>query len=95
VPEANQIIGSLRMGRRGRAGRAQARARRGERRTRRRVAVPLDIHTARFEPPIGIEPMTYALRGGLGSSTAVQAVTSALLAWLLSPPVSVMVQGRC
>lgn len=47
------------------------------------------------EPPIGIEPMTYALRGGLGSSTAVQAVTSALLAWLLSPPVSVMVQGRC
>ncbi len=47
------------------------------------------------EPPIGIEPMTYALRGGLEPSTAVQAVTSALLAWLLSPPVSVPVQGRC
>jgi hypothetical protein len=28
-----------------------------------------------WEPPIGIEPMTYALRGGLWSSTAVQAVT--------------------
>jgi hypothetical protein len=52
--------------------------------------------TCRYvEPPIGIEPMTYALRGGLQPSTTVQAVTSALLAWLLSPSVSVMVQGRC
>jgi hypothetical protein len=53
------------------------------------------IMLSSWEPPIGIEPMTYALRGGLGSSTAVQAVTSALLAWLLSPPVSMTVQGRC
>ena len=47
------------------------------------------------EPPIGIEPMTYALRGGLEPSTAVQAVTSALLACLLNPLVSGVVQGRC
>ena len=46
-----------------------------------------------IEPPIGIEPMTYALRGELESSTAVQAVTSVLLAWLLSPPVSVRSRG--
>jgi hypothetical protein len=57
--------------------------------------VPTETDEDLVEPPIGIEPMTYALRGGLGSSTAIQAVTSALLAWLLSPPVSVMVQGRC
>jgi hypothetical protein len=59
------------------------------------VIVSVRIKLSSWEPPIGIEPMTYALRGGLGSSTAVQAVTSALLAWLLSPPVSMMVQGRC
>jgi hypothetical protein len=47
------------------------------------------------EPPIGIESMTYALRGGLESSTAVQTVTPALLARLLSPPASVVVQDRC
>jgi hypothetical protein len=47
------------------------------------------------EPPIGIEPMTYALRGGLKPSTAVRAVTSALLARPLSPPESRIVQGRC
>jgi hypothetical protein len=47
------------------------------------------------EPPIGIEPMTYALRGGVDSSTAVQLVTSALLVRLLGPPVSGIVQGRC
>ena len=44
---------------------------------------------------MGIEPMTYALRGGLEPSTGVQVVTSALFDWLLSPPVSVPVQGRC
>jgi hypothetical protein len=48
-----------------------------------------------LEPPIGIEPMTYALREGLEPSTAVQTVTPALLARLLSPPASIMVQGRC
>jgi hypothetical protein len=31
----------------------------------------------------------------LEPSTGVQAVTSALFDWLLSPPVSVPVQGRC
>ncbi len=35
--------------------------------------------TLNWEPPIGIEPMTYALRGGLEASTAVQMVTAALL----------------
>jgi hypothetical protein len=38
---------------------------------------------------------SYALRGGLQASTTVQAVTSAMLVWLFSPPVSVIVQGRC
>ena len=38
------------------------------------------------EPPIGIEPMTYALRGGFRPSTTVQWVTPALLARLLVPP---------
>ena len=47
------------------------------------------------EPPIGIEPMTYALRGGLEPSTGVQTVTPALLARLLSPPASIVVQVRC
>jgi len=54
---------------------------------------PLNCNSA--EPPIGIEPMTYALREGLQLSTAVQAVTSALLARLLVPHVSGVVQGRC
>jgi hypothetical protein len=47
------------------------------------------------EPPIGIEPMTYALREELEPSTVVQTVTPALLARLLSPPASTVVQGRC
>ena len=47
------------------------------------------------EPPIGIEPMTYALRGGLGPSTGVQTVTPALLARFLVPHASEVVQGRC
>ena len=50
---------------------------------------------SRVEPPIGIEPMTYALREGLEPSTAVQTVTPALLARLLSPPASIVVQVRC
>jgi hypothetical protein len=48
-----------------------------------------------LEPPIGIEPMTYALRGGLEPSTAVQAVTSILLARFIVPQLSGLVQGRC
>jgi hypothetical protein len=47
------------------------------------------------EPPIGIEPMTYALRGGLESSAAVHRVTSAVLARLLVPPVSEVIQDCC
>jgi hypothetical protein len=52
--------------------------------------------TCRYvEPPIGIEPMTYALREGLEPSMAVQMVTPTLLARLLVPHVSGVVQGRC
>jgi hypothetical protein len=45
--------------------------------------------------PIGIEPMTYALRGGLEPSSAVHRVTPALLAGLLPPPMSKVIQGCC
>jgi hypothetical protein len=45
------------------------------------------------EPPIGIEPMTYALRGGLQASSAVHRVTPVLLTGLLGPSVSTVVQG--
>jgi hypothetical protein len=48
-----------------------------------------------WEPPIGIEPMTFALRGGREPSTGIQAVTSILLARLLVPQVSGPVRGRC
>src|SRR5262249_16258100 len=47
------------------------------------------------EPPIGIEPMTYALRGGFRPSTTVQWVTPALLARLLVPPTSKLIQTCC
>jgi hypothetical protein len=47
------------------------------------------------EPPVGIEPMTYALRGGLHQSTAINRVTSALLAGLMVPPTSKVVHGCC
>src|SRR5262245_23660186 len=45
--------------------------------------------------PIGIEPMTYALRGGFRPSTTVQWVTPALLARLLVPPTSKVMQSCC
>ena len=48
-----------------------------------------------WEPPPGIEPGTYALRGGLDSSSAVHRVTLALLIRLLAPPVSMVIQGCC
>jgi hypothetical protein len=48
-----------------------------------------------LEPPIGIEPMTYALRGGFDPSTAVHQVTPPLLGWLLVPAASPSVHGRC
>jgi hypothetical protein len=38
-----------------------------------------------WEPPIGIEPVTYALRGGLEPSSAVHRVTPALFTGLLGP----------
>src|SRR5262249_57401521 len=47
------------------------------------------------EPPIGIEPVTYALRGGFRPSTTVQWVTPALLARLLVPPTSKVMQSCC
>jgi hypothetical protein len=48
-----------------------------------------------WEPPIGIEPMTYALRGGRGVSTAVRAVTTGLLGRPPVPGMSRLIQGRC
>ena len=50
---------------------------------------------AALEPPIGIEPMTYALRGGFRPSTTVQWVTPALLARLLVAPTSKVIQSCC
>jgi hypothetical protein len=47
------------------------------------------------EPPIGIEPMTYALRGGFGVSRTVQWVTPSLLAKLFVPLTSKVIQERC
>jgi hypothetical protein len=47
------------------------------------------------EPPIGIEPMTYALRGGLELSSAVHWVTLALFPALVIPLASKVIQGRC
>jgi len=48
-----------------------------------------------LEPPIGIEPMTYALRGGLDQSTVVRRTAPALLIGLLIPLASKVVQDRC
>jgi len=45
-----------------------------------------------WEPPIGIEPMTYALREGLEASSAVRRITPALLARLLGPVESTVIQ---
>ena len=48
-----------------------------------------------MEPPIGIEPMTYALRGGFKASTTVRWITSAQHTGVLAPAKSKVVQGRC
>ena len=48
-----------------------------------------------WEPPIGIEPMTYALRGGFKPSTAVQPITSIQHVGVRSPAKSEIVQIRC
>ena len=48
----------------------------------------------RVEPPIGIEPMTYALRGGLRSSTAVHHWHPGLVALLFPAGDSTRVQAR-
>ncbi len=48
-----------------------------------------------WEPPIGIEPMTYALRGRFDSSTAVRWITPAQHAGVLAPAKSEVVQRRC
>jgi hypothetical protein len=47
------------------------------------------------EPPIGIEPMTYALREGFSPSSAVHQVTHVLLARLIVPPTSKVVRACC
>jgi hypothetical protein len=49
----------------------------------------------RAEPPIGIEPMTYALRGGLGMSGNVHGMTSTQLLRLLGPAVATSIHPRC
>ena len=53
------------------------------------------VFTYKLEPPIGIEPMTYALRGGLEPSSHVHQVTPALLTALLSPLASKVIQDCC
>src|SRR5690348_124569 len=45
------------------------------------------------EPPIGIEPMTYALRGGFKLSRAVQQVTPSLVAVLPVPLLSMVIRA--
>src|SRR5262249_34716317 len=62
---------------------------------RGRVRKTLRSWAFSVEPPIGIEPMTYALRGGFRPSTTVQWVTPALLARLLVPPTSKVMQSCC
>jgi hypothetical protein len=48
-----------------------------------------------WEPPIGIEPMTYALREGREASSAVQAVTIGPLRQLPAPGPSTPIQACC
>src|SRR5215469_15855300 len=48
-----------------------------------------------WEPPIGIEPMTYALRGGFEASSAVHRVTLTLLVRLPCPIASRVIQSWC
>ena len=47
-----------------------------------------------WEPPIGIEPMTYALRGGLRSSTAVHRRHLGLVALFFMAADSTRIQAR-
>jgi hypothetical protein len=49
----------------------------------------------RVEPPIGVEPMTYALRGVRELSTGVQYVTANLLIRLPVPVPSMLIHARC
>ena len=53
------------------------------------------IYASELEPPIGIEPMTYALRGGLQPSSMVHRLASAPLTRLPSPAGSTVIQHRC
>jgi hypothetical protein len=48
-----------------------------------------------LEPPIGIEPMTYALREGCNSSRHVHQVTPTLLAGFRLPFPSTVIQRCC
>jgi hypothetical protein len=47
------------------------------------------------EPPIGIEPMTYALRGRFGPPSAVHQFTATLLIDVYVPDTSRTIQGCC
>ena len=54
----------------------------------------LVVEGFRVEPPIGIEPMTYALRGGIRSSTAVCCRHLGLAALLLLAADPARIQAR-
>jgi len=55
----------------------------------------LVVAVFRVEPPIGIEPMTYALRGGSNPSATVHRITPTPLIGPLVPPESMAIQGCC
>ena len=57
--------------------------------------VPCSINASELEPPIGIEPMTYALRGGREPSSGVHVAPVGLVVWALVPSLSRLIQGRC
>src|SRR5262249_25575837 len=62
---------------------------------RPRVRGHSDVPRHHREPPAGIEPMTYALRGRFNPSSVVHRVTPALLTGPLVPHASTIVRERC
>jgi hypothetical protein len=62
--------------------------------TTRRLAEIPGSSGVMVEPPIGIEPMSYALRGGLLASTVARWIAPALLVGHLVPVGSKIVQGH-
>jgi len=57
--------------------------------------LPPERVTAMAARGVLYEPMTYTLRGGFEVSSAVQWVTSLLLAGVLVPSTSEIIQGCC